>query len=158
MTMERQYLMSFCPLMNVSSLVYVSHPFPFMMIQLILINYDTENRDTMFTALNIFGSLKGFYPTIRNGAIRCNRYGDKEYMHNYTGGGLQYECTFFNIQARSNPKKVPKNATAMSNKKKNQYSPDYSSHIKIMQTHGIKNPFHHIGIIVDCVDHLLGIL
>ena len=120
-----------------------------------------RNRDDLVNALRLFGDLKGFYTVLKNGTIWCNRYGDKEYVRNFAGGGLQCECTFmFNIKARFNPKKSNRNANTTLNKKKRNYNrPVFGSHTKIIYTHGLKkNPFHPPGIMVDCANHLLEIL
>ena len=53
-----------------------------------------NTRDDLVIALKLFGDLKGFYPTLKNGAIRCNRFGDKEYIRNFTGGGFNVNAHF----------------------------------------------------------------
>jgi len=53
-----------------------------------------NTRDDLVCALKLFGDLKGFYPTLKNGAIRCNRFGDKEYIRNFMGGDFNVNAHF----------------------------------------------------------------
>ena len=67
------------------------------------------NRDLLFNALVAFGEMKGFRVAKKHAYIKCNRYGKKEYIRNYEGGGLCVECNFiFNLKALHNPKSAPK--------------------------------------------------
>jgi len=76
------------------------------------------NRDLMFNALASFGKIKGFRVAKKHAYIKCNRYGKKEYIINYEGGGLCVECNFiFNLKALHNPKSGPKRGGMSANPK-----------------------------------------
>ena len=53
-----------------------------------------NTRYDLVLALKLFGDLKGFYPTIKNDAICCYRYGDKEYIRNFAGGDFNANAHF----------------------------------------------------------------
>ena len=101
-----------------------------------------SNRQLLVDALTSFGKVKGFKPTIKHNAIRCNRYGEKEYIRNYRGAGLQVACNF-----SLNVKTMYNSTVANTKTNKTKSKPNYSQPCKIVLNQGTKRSTN------SCWDH-----